>query len=274
MHISTIRGTRASRLGLAAYPEQDPAIVDAAARGGINYFFFYNPSSSPFVDALRSIVKTQRDDILVASGTGARSKSCLQAARRNIRSAVNSDVLDIFFAEYIHPDDDTEKIFGSGGVLSELQRWKNDGAIRFVGATAHDRKLAKRLAEDPRVDVLMHRYNMAHRKAADEVFPAAVRSQTPVIAFTATRWGTLLESRAEGNGDPPSAADCYRFCLAQRAVHVVLTAPKTVAELHENLAALKSPPMTDEARRHWEQFGDVIYRSGGRSSHDFELRWP
>jgi len=274
MHISTIRGTRASRIGLAAYPEQDPAIVDAAVPGGINYFFFYNPSSSPFVDALRSIVKTRRDDILVASGTGARSKSGLQAARRNIRSAVDSDVLDIFFAEYIHPGDDTEKIFGSSSVLSELQRWKNDGAIRFVGATAHDRKLAKRLAEDPRVDVLMHRYNMAHRKAADEVFPAAVRSQTPVVAFTATRWGTLLESHADGNGDPPSAADCYRFCLAQPAVHVVLTAPKTVAELNENLVALNPSPMTDEARRRWEQYGDVTYRSGGRSSHDFESRWP
>lgn len=274
MHISTIRGTRASRLGLATYPEQDPAIVDAAARGGINYFFFYNPSSSPFVDALRSVVKMQRDDILVASGTGARSKSGLQAARRNIRSAIDSDVLDIFFAEYIHPDDDMEKIFGSGGVLSELQRWKTDGAIRFVGATAHDRKLAKRLAEDPRVDVLMHRYNMAHRKAADEVFPAAVRSKIPVIAFTATRWGTLLEPRAAWNGDPPSAADCYRFCLTQPAVHVVLTAPKTLQELNENLATLKSPPMTDQARRRWEQFGDTIYKSGGRSSHDFESRWP
>jgi aryl-alcohol dehydrogenase-like predicted oxidoreductase len=115
---------------------------------------------------------------------------------------------------------------------------------------------------------------MAHRKATDEVFPAAVRSQTPVVAFTATRWGTLLESHAEGNGDPPSAADCYRFCLAQPAVHVVLTAPKTLQELNENLVALKSLPMSVKARRHWEQFGDMIYRRGGRSSHDFESRWP
>ena len=57
-------------------------------------------------------------------------------------------------------------MFGKNGVLDELRQWKTGGLIRFVGATAHDRSLARRLAADPRVDVLMHRFNMAHRKAA------------------------------------------------------------------------------------------------------------
>jgi aryl-alcohol dehydrogenase-like predicted oxidoreductase len=274
MNITTIRGEQTSPLGLAAYPEQDPSCAELAARSGINFFFFYSPSSTPFVDALRSIAKTKRDDIILAGGAGARSKTGLQAARRKIFAAVDAEVLDIFFAEYIHPDDDSTKVFGRSGALDELQRWKADGAIRYVGATAHDRKLAKQLAEDPRVDILMHRFNMAHRKAADEVFPAALRSQTPVIAFTATRWGTLLKPHAQIAADVPSAADCYRFCLAQPAIHLVLTAPKTVAELNENLAALNSPPMSEEVLRRWEQFGDAIYKIGGRSAHDFESQWP
>ena len=37
--------------------------------------------------------------------------------------------------------------------------------------------LARRLAADARVDVLMHRFNMAHRKAAREVFPAAAKAR-------------------------------------------------------------------------------------------------
>ena len=81
--------------------------------------------------------------------------------------------MDIFFAEYINPGDDVKAIFGDGGVLDELQKWKADGVIRYVGATAHDRQLARRLAEDSRVDVLMHRFNMARLKAAVDVFPAA-----------------------------------------------------------------------------------------------------
>jgi hypothetical protein len=35
------------------------------------------------------------------------------------------------------------------------------------------------LAADPRIDVLMHRFNMAHRKAAHEVFPAPAKAGTP-----------------------------------------------------------------------------------------------
>src|SRR5438046_6548852 len=87
----------------------------------------------------------------------------------------------------------------------------------------------RRLAADLRVDVLMHRFNMAHRKAAREVFPAAAKARTPIVAFTATRWGTLLEPHADWPGRPPTASDGYRYCLAHRPVLVVLTAPRPLA---------------------------------------------
>jgi hypothetical protein len=35
------------------------------------------------------------------------------------------------------------------------------------------------------------------RKAAHEVFPAAAKARTPIVAFTAIRWGTLLEPCAD-----------------------------------------------------------------------------
>jgi aryl-alcohol dehydrogenase-like predicted oxidoreductase len=189
--------------------------------------------------------------MILASGSGARTSSGLRAARGKILSAVGADAIDIFFAEYIHPEDDAAAIFGRGGVLDDLRQWKTEGSIRYVGASAHDRTLAKKLAGDPRVDVLMHRYNMAHRKAGAEVFPTALETQTPVIAFTATRWGTLLKPHPQWDGQPPSAADCYRSCLAQPAVRLVLTAPKTVAELDENLDVLTLPPMADQAQGEW-----------------------
>src|SRR5207248_8095170 len=120
-------------------------------------------------------------------------------------------------------------------LIDELRPWNEEGMLRLVWATAHDRSLARRLAADPRVDVLMHRFNMAHRKAAREVFPAAAKARTPIVAFTATRWGTLLEPRADWRGPPPTASDCYRYCLVHRPVQVVLTAPRSLAELEQNL---------------------------------------
>ena len=162
----------------------------------------------------------------------------------------------------VNPSDNPDVMFGKNGVLDELWQWKESGWVRFVGATAHDRSLARRLAADPRVDVLMHRFNMAHRKAAREVFPAAAKARTPIVAFTATRWGTLLEPCAEWPGPPPTASDCYRYCLAQPAVHVVLTAPRSLAELEQNLDVLELRPMSKQRCGQWQRFGDLVYRVG------------
>jgi aryl-alcohol dehydrogenase-like predicted oxidoreductase len=195
----------------------------------------------------------------------------LRAARRRILAALRVDVLDVFFAEYIQPDDRIDDVFASGGVLDELCVWKTQGTIRYVGASVHDRTLARRLVQDPRIDVLMHRYNMAHRKATNDVFPAAIETQTPVVAFTATRWGTLLTHRTEWPGDPPSAADCYRYCLAHPAVKLVLTAPRSLNELDENLEVLDKPTMSKRDRVRWERFGDLVHGCGKDA---FETRWP
>lgn len=241
-----------------------------ARRGGINFFFFYGPGHRPFIEKLAALVRKQREEVIVATGSGSRKVSTLQAARRKLLALLGAETLDIFFAEYINPRDDPAAIFGAGGVLDELAQWKSDGAIRYVGATAHDRVLALRLATDPRVDVLMHRFNMAHRKAASEVFPAAVENRTPVVAFTATRWRTLLEPVAGWSGEPPTAVDCYRYCLAQPAIQLVLTAPRTLKELEENLEAQRGTKMAARDRSRWERFGDLIY---GKGADKFETHW-
>jgi aryl-alcohol dehydrogenase-like predicted oxidoreductase len=269
--ITTIAGTPASRLGLAAYPEQDPRCLRRALARGINYFFFYSPGHREFVDALGSLAKKRREDVIVATGSGSRKPSGLRSVRKKAFAAVGSDVIDVFFAEYVNPGDAPDAIFGNGGVLDELCEWKAEGSIRYVGATAHDRQIARALAADPRVDVLMHRYNMAHRKAAVEVFPTALEAKTPVIAFTATRWGTLLEPHEGWQGDLPTAADCYRFCLAQPAVQIVLTAPKSIQELTANLAALDSHAMTRRECAKWGKYGVLVYGGG---SDRFETEWP
>lgn len=269
--ITTVRGTPACPLGLAAYPQQSARCVGQAFDGGINYFFFYGPGSDRFLGGLAPLVRKRRDEIILATGSGARKRSTLIASRRKIVAAVGSEMLDVFFAEYVHGWEDTSVVFGDGGVLDELQQWKADGWIRYVGATTHDRKLAKQLAQDRRVDVLMHRFNMAHRKAAREVFPTAIKNKTPLIAFTATRWGTLLEAHTAWPSQPPTAADCYRYCLAHPAVHIVLTAPRTSQELEHNLTVLKSPRMRARERAQWERFGDLVHGPGADA---YEVRWP
>jgi aryl-alcohol dehydrogenase-like predicted oxidoreductase len=269
--LTTLDGTPASRLGLAAGPKQDPRCVRRAFADGINYFFFYGPANTSYIEELAALVPRRREQIIVATGSGSRRVAGLRAARRKLTARLGIERIDLFFIEYVHPGDNLEVMFGKNGVLDELWQWKESGWVRFVGATAHDRSLARRLAADPRVDVLMHRFNMANRKAAGEVFPVAVKARKPIVAFTATRWGTLLEPYADWSGPPPTASDCYRYCLAQPPVHVVLTAPRSLDELEQNLDVLELPPMSKHERDQWQRFGDLVYGAGKGA---FETSWP
>jgi aryl-alcohol dehydrogenase-like predicted oxidoreductase len=271
LRLTTLDGTPASCLGLAAGPKQDPQCVGRALARGINYFFFYGPGHTAFIEELASLFPQKRQQIIVATGSGSRRVAGLRAARRKLTALLGIELIDVFFIEYVHPGDNSEVIFGKHGVLDELRQWRENGWVRFVGATAHDRSLARRLATDPRVDVLMHRLNMAHRKATNEVFPTAAKARTPIVAFTATRWGTLLEPHADWPGPLPTASDCYRFCLAQPSVQVVLTAPRSLAELEQNLDVLELPPMSKQDRDQWQRFGDLVYGTGKGA---FETIWP
>ena len=86
----------------------------------------------------------------------------------------------------------------------------------------------------------MVRYNASDRGAEREVFPVTDSLGVPVIAYTAQRWGALLQPTRD---DPPGfvtprAPDWYRFVLQSPSVSVTLAAPHNRAELNENLEVL------------------------------------
>jgi hypothetical protein len=54
-------------------------------------------------------------------------------------------------------------------------------------------------------------------------------------------------------------------------VHVVLTAPRSLAELEQNLDVLELAAMSKQERSQWERFGDLVYGVGKGA---FETSWP
>src|SRR6202030_393041 len=108
---------------------------------------------------------------------------------------------------------------------------------------------AARMAESGFLDLVMVRYNAAHRGAERDVFPVTEPLGLPVIAYTALRWGALLRPTPD---DPtrivvPPAPAGYRFVLQHPAVAVTLAAPQSRAELEEDLRVLTTEgPLTKE----------------------------
>ncbi|MBW4564976.1 MAG: aldo/keto reductase [Mojavia pulchra JT2-VF2] len=155
-------------------------------------------------------------------------------------------------------------------VLDELHSWKDKKIVRYVGVTTHNRPIAKQLIEAHQCEVLMHRYNMAHRKAEEDVLPYACVAGVPVVAFTCTRWGSLLKGHPNWQQQPPLATDCYRYALTHPAVRLALTAPKSRQQLQENLSVLHSAQLSTQEVTHWQEYGDLIYGNGQDS---FDTQW-
>src|SRR5262249_14972482 len=156
-------------------------------------------------------------------------------AAEELRSALTvlkADYIDVLTLYYVETAEEWEEIIAPGGAMGYLRDAKRDGVVRRIGVTSHQRKLAARMAESGLLDVVMVRYNAAHRGAEKEVFPVTARLGMSVISFTALRWGALLKPTPD---DPsgysvPRAPEWYRFVLQNPAVSVALHAPQTRAE--------------------------------------------
>ncbi len=148
-------------------------------------------------------------------------------------------------------------------VLDELRVFRDEGKIRSIGISTHDRKLAGKLAADGTVDTLMIRYNAAHRGAEQEIFPHIKVHKTGIVGYTATRWTYLLRrpNTWPKAASIPTAGQCYRFVLSNPNVNVCLTAPRNVHELEENLKSLQAGPLSGEEMLFMKKFGDAVHHT-------------
>jgi aryl-alcohol dehydrogenase-like predicted oxidoreductase len=118
-----------------------------------------------------------------------------------------------------------------------------------------------KLAAEGALDVLMLRYNAAHRGAEHDVFPYLKNHNPGVINYTATRWTELTRRPRNwpNNAKVPDAGMAYRFVLTNPHVHVCLTAPRNERELRENIAAVEKGPLDEEEMSFMKKFGDAVY---------------
>jgi predicted aldo/keto reductase-like oxidoreductase len=67
-----------------------------------------------------------------------------------------------------------------------------------------------------------------------------------------------------------SAGDCYRFCLSNPHVDVVLTGPKNRRQLQENLESVRERGPLSQEEMHWiREFGQVVHKASSRFTFRF-----
>jgi len=247
------------RLGLSASYRPGKKAVHEAFDNGIDFFFCYG-FDTHMTGALRGLMKGRREKFVVA--TGAYNliwgyPNLRRTLEKRLRQ-LDTDYIDVFlFLGAMKEQQYPQK------VREELHRFREEGKARCVGLSCHDRKLVGRLAADGAIDVMMMRYNAAHRGAEQDIFPHLAGHDPGVISYTATRWTYLLR-RPRGwphDGRIPTAGMCYRFVLSNPAVDVCLTAPSNLRQLHDNLAAVRKGPLAEDEIQFMRHFGDAVHQS-------------
>ena len=244
----------AGRLGLGSSYGAPAAAYEKAFDAGCNYFYWGALRRSHMAEAIRNIVsRGRRDDMIVV----------IQAFRRNPKGVEKSlerglKKLGLEWADVLLLGGQRRSL--KPQLLEAVEKMREKGAFRYLGLASHNRPLFPELAKDSRFDLFHIRYNAANRGADVDVFPHLPENRPGIVAFTATRRMSLTKSKKIPSGEKrPTASDCYQFVLANPNMDVVITAPKNMKQMEENLAGVAMGPMNAEELGRMRRIGDYVY---------------
>ncbi len=247
-------GRTVHRVGVSASFGLDEAGIEAAFEQGLEYVF-WNPTARALTRVLRRMPTSKRDKLVLATGpTFGFWPGAVRRRVERVLRLLGTDHIDVLQLYWLGRMSALRE-----SVLDEMRKLKEEGKVRVLGASIHDRARAGQLASEGPLDLFMVRYNAAHPGAEVDIFPHLKARNPAVVAYTATAWRKLLKRPSGWDGPLPSAADCYRFCLSSPHVDIVLMGAANRHELDENLRALRAGPLSDEELARLRSFGRLAH---------------
>jgi aryl-alcohol dehydrogenase-like predicted oxidoreductase len=233
----SLAGLDVSALGIASSYGVGATDLERAFDRGINFFFWGSLRKGDFGKGVRAIAKKDRAKSVIAIQSYSRFGFLMKWSVNRALRQLGIDYVDILCLAWWNGPP-------SRRIIDTALRMKEQGKVRRIMVSGHDRPALSEMARDPSIDALMLRYNAAHTGAEREIFPELQRRKPGTLAFTATRWGTLLDPRLTPAGDrTPRSTDCYRFALTAPAIDACLVGPRNGDDLDQALRAIDEGPM-------------------------------
>lgn len=231
---------RTSRIGLGSSFGVGATDVERAFERGINYFYWGSIRRPDFGRGVAQVAEKHREDVVIVVQSYTRAACLMRSSVERALRKLRTDYTDLLLLGWWQEPPPAR-------ILDAARKLVAEGKARHVMISCHHRPTFQKLAADPTFGAIMVRYNAAHPGAEKEVFPVLGSPAPGVVAYTATRWGALLNPRLVPPGERvPRASDCYRFALSHPSVDVCLSGPKNGAELDEAMSALDRGPMSEE----------------------------
>jgi len=262
--ILPVIGKRVFRMGIAGNYGIDSSDVEWAAEQGANYWV-WGASFKKVTAGIKEVIRKDREKNVVSLlGWGLFGWQVHQSIEKALRK-LNTDYLDVFKLGWLG----RTSIY-SQGIIDSLLKLKQEGKIKAIGTSIHDRQRAGQLAQDSELDLLMIRYNAKHTGAEEDIFPHLKKRNPAVVSYTALAWQQLINpvkgievapwpgSKEDAKIPPLTPELCYRFVLSNPHVHLVLTGPKNREQLMMNFRAMQQGALTREELNWIRQYGQLI----------------
>ena len=236
------------------YGVDEKSLLRAFDRG-VNYWYHGSRTMKGMTAAIKTLVAAgKRDDLVIAlqcylSWPWYLERTLVKELR--MLGIDRCDVLLLGWYNSLPPQ----------RMLDRLEKLREMGLFRHVAVSSHHRPTFVELAKNPRYGVLHIRYNAAHTGAERDIFPALPSDNRPgTVAYTATRWGSLLKAKNAPPGQAPMRGrDAYRFVLSNPDFNLCMTGPRNAAEMDEALAALDEGSLSSEENERIRRLGKYLY---------------
>jgi len=252
-------GLKVGKLGISSSYMASASAYEDAFEKGCNYFTwgtFIRGRSSGMKTAIKNIVaRGKRDDLVISMYTYAHNRNLTNIFYNKGLKDLGVDHADVLLLGYF-PKRPPQRLIDGALELKEK------GLVRYIGISSHNRRLFASLFKERLFDIYHLRYNAAHRGAETDIFPHLQTIKKPgIVSFTATRWRRLLNPKKMPPGETvPTAADCYRFVLANPNIDLCMMGAANETQMTENLTLLDKPAMTNEELQRMKKIGDFQHR--------------
>ena len=238
--------------------------LEQAFDKGFNYFYWGSRRRKGMKEAIRHLAPRNRDKMVIAlqtyDYTGLALDKTLVLGLRKLKIE-QADIFILGMRNGPVP----------GRILDKALSLQERGLVRYLCVSAHNRSAYRQHLQRNIFDLIMVRYNAAHRGAEKEVLPLLPEENRPgVICYNSTRWGHLFDPQWMPAGEKtPSPNDLYRYVLSHDSIDMVLSAPATQAQLEENVKALEEGPTSVEEKAWLERVGDHVHGLNPSTNFDF-----
>ena len=252
-------GLMVNRLGIGSSYGVPTSVIEEAVERCVNFLYWGTVRRPAFGLAMRNLARRNREKLVLTVQSYSRIPRLIGPS---VEVALRRAGLDYFDILLLGMRNERP----GPAYIDAFERLHEQEKVRFLALSTHNRPLLRSLFDEYRegkspYDVFMLRYNAVHRGAERDTFPYVSASPRPgMIAYTATRWGDLLDPGKIPVGEsPPTASECYRFVLHQPAVDLVFCGPSDRGQMQEALRALERGPLLPYEVQRMQRIGDHIY---------------